>query len=273
MLLPQKLIISWCNSNRRHYEDKGYQFTKNWDQFEVDVKDLAKGSHAEVLVKCDYCDKKYPMVFKDYVTKVENCSVQKCACKTHTPQKQKEIRAKKKEEIGLTPNDNGYYGIRENRINEFKQYIEKNKESIGSWKYNKEINRFKVLFAYYNETLDEIINELGLKYEDLFKYKRDNYYDDFSNLEFEIEKLIKKIGRFPFKRELATDLNIGSNSLKKHGGYWEVREKMNFKAKDALKDDRGYYNRSSYEFIVAQFLIHNYVDYKRDNMLLKVKIT
>lgn len=37
MLLSKTTIVKWNNKNRKYYESLGYIFTKNGDEFEVDV--------------------------------------------------------------------------------------------------------------------------------------------------------------------------------------------------------------------------------------------
>lgn len=55
MLLDQKIKIKWSNSNKNYYVSKGYPFTKIRDEFEIDVKDLSRGSKLSVEFICDYC--------------------------------------------------------------------------------------------------------------------------------------------------------------------------------------------------------------------------
>lgn len=57
MLLTKKTKVIWNAKNKKHYVDLGYKFTKMKDEFEVDIKDLTKGSQAIVQIKCDYCGK------------------------------------------------------------------------------------------------------------------------------------------------------------------------------------------------------------------------
>jgi uncharacterized protein (DUF1330 family) len=55
MLVDKKVKVKWHNKIRKHYESRGYVFTKNGDEFEVNINDLTLGSHAVVEFKCDYC--------------------------------------------------------------------------------------------------------------------------------------------------------------------------------------------------------------------------
>jgi len=67
LILPQKIEIRWVGNTRKHYESKGYSYTNNLDEFLVDVTDLTKGSAVNVKVKCDFCNKKKFMPYKDYL--------------------------------------------------------------------------------------------------------------------------------------------------------------------------------------------------------------
>ena len=55
----QKVIIKWNNTNRDWYESLGYKYTKRYDEFEVEAKDLSPGSAAKIHLICDYCGNEY----------------------------------------------------------------------------------------------------------------------------------------------------------------------------------------------------------------------
>lgn len=67
IVLPQKVKIKWIGNTRKHYESKGYVYTKNLDKFEVNVEDLTSGSMVNVDVQCDFCKTIYKMPYKDYL--------------------------------------------------------------------------------------------------------------------------------------------------------------------------------------------------------------
>ncbi|WP_297419629.1 hypothetical protein [Clostridium sp.] len=71
MLLTKTVIMKWNSRNKKHYEAKGYIYTKMEDEFEVDVNDLLEGSHIKVNIKCDCkdCQNPYlkPMTWKNYL--------------------------------------------------------------------------------------------------------------------------------------------------------------------------------------------------------------
>jgi hypothetical protein len=98
----------------------------------------------------------------------------------------------------------------------------------------------------------------------------DGYYDDFEILSKDILQLKTKIGRFPNKEEILTHLKIGYRYLKKHGGMYEIKRKLNvFDERNKFIDNSGFYNNSSYEMIVANFLIENNVPYLREQQIVK----
>ena len=70
MLLSKTVIMKWNPANIKHYESKGYPFTKYGDEFLVKVEDLSNGSNVLVNVKCDYeyCENSYfkPMAYNTY---------------------------------------------------------------------------------------------------------------------------------------------------------------------------------------------------------------
>ena len=62
MLISTEVELTWTN-NRKIYEPKGYQYNKQGNKFIVKIDDLALNSHAEVIVQCDYCGKKYSKLY------------------------------------------------------------------------------------------------------------------------------------------------------------------------------------------------------------------
>ena len=55
MIVSKKVETVWNNRNKKHYESKGYVFTKDRDHFLVDVVDLQPTSTIVVDVKCEMC--------------------------------------------------------------------------------------------------------------------------------------------------------------------------------------------------------------------------
>ncbi|WP_299831282.1 zinc-ribbon domain-containing protein [uncultured Metabacillus sp.] len=90
MLIEQLIKVKWSNRNKKHFIEKGYSFSKNGDEFLVDVNDLKKGSHYFVRFICDYCnganqidEKSKWKKFKDYnyqreIVSKDCCISQEC---------------------------------------------------------------------------------------------------------------------------------------------------------------------------------------------------
>lgn len=93
MLLTKSVLVTISASNRAFYENLDYILPKVWDEKHkamvvkrgtkilVDIKDLSRGSHAKVDVKCDYCGFIKNVSYKDYIKnhdeKLGDCCV-KC---------------------------------------------------------------------------------------------------------------------------------------------------------------------------------------------------
>lgn len=84
----QKIKVSWHNVTRKHYEEKGYVFTKYRDYFYVDAEDLSCGSHAVVKVICDYCGTE---INKHYANYLREHTLGKDCCQKCQPKKNQEI--------------------------------------------------------------------------------------------------------------------------------------------------------------------------------------
>lgn len=89
MLLPNQFIeVKWHPANKKHYESKGYVYTKMHETFLVKAEDLLPTSHSRVKVKCDHCDKIMDRQFRRYVE--ETGGTYGDCCKKHSRLKAKE---------------------------------------------------------------------------------------------------------------------------------------------------------------------------------------
>ena len=66
VLITEEVTIKWSARTRKHYEDKGYVFTKTGDKFNVNAGDLTDCSSALVNVQCDGCGTLMSGVFVEY---------------------------------------------------------------------------------------------------------------------------------------------------------------------------------------------------------------
>jgi len=55
LISPQEVEVKWNNSNIKHFEEKGYKFTKYNNVLKVNATDLMNGSGTKVKILCDYC--------------------------------------------------------------------------------------------------------------------------------------------------------------------------------------------------------------------------
>ena len=79
MLVPNQIIeTTWVSSNKQHYIDKGYVFTRIREKFLVKVEDLPNGSYAQVKVVCDYCG---DTLYKHYANYLKEHTDGKDCCK------------------------------------------------------------------------------------------------------------------------------------------------------------------------------------------------
>lgn len=107
----QLVKVKWANKTKRHYESKGYMFTKYGEEFEVKAKDLPNGSGVNVKVICDCCGKQYTTSYSNYNKHINNVDMD--VCRNCIPKKAYkatwEQRAKSNfEKLRKFCDDNGY---------------------------------------------------------------------------------------------------------------------------------------------------------------------
>lgn len=73
IIKPQKVKVKWHGSNRKHYEDLGYKYTKKGDEFEVEIEEITKKARAKVKCICDNCG-------LEYKEEMRNCKGIKTFC-------------------------------------------------------------------------------------------------------------------------------------------------------------------------------------------------
>jgi hypothetical protein len=265
MLITEKVILKINTSNYKWIQEKGYNITKDdiHKEIEVNVKDLAPSSVSLLVIKCDICGKKFTRKYNDYRRRQENdwSGIDCCKdCKYQKIQIKKQIKF---ENNKLTKDMPGYYSYKENRLTALRSYIEKYK-SIDKMKDNEEGLKLYAVLKSYDEIVWKMALELGYKLENIMVNKPKEYYEDYNILVRDVEEIIKKHGIMPQFNILAKELKISGKTLGSLGGIYELKRKMNYKDDTDLIDDNNYYNASSYEYIVSQWLIHNNIPYKRN---------
>ena len=59
-----KLVkVKWNNSNKIWYENKGYKYTKRYDEFYVKQSELTPKSKYPINAICDYCGNSYTTTY------------------------------------------------------------------------------------------------------------------------------------------------------------------------------------------------------------------
>ena len=134
-LITEKVMVKWHSSNRKYYEEKGYEFTGYRKPFYVNVNDLNKYSKIYVKCECDNCGKDLLWQYADYVKQVKDdgstyCS--KCAITLY----------------GYKKRNKNY--ILEGRTKSFKEWCVLNNkyDILNRWDYEKnEIDPSEVTFS------------------------------------------------------------------------------------------------------------------------------
>ena len=68
----QLVKTKWNNNNKDRYIEKGYKFTKRYDEFQLKAKDLSPTSKVKVKATCDYCGSEYLSIFSTLHNNREN---------------------------------------------------------------------------------------------------------------------------------------------------------------------------------------------------------
>jgi len=149
MLISKEVEVRWHHTNKNHYINKGYNFTKFNDKFMVNVDDLTNGSSATVEVLCDYCKiTKVQKSYERYIKQNEKTLIHKDCC--GNPQCQKD----KREETMLFK-----YGSKSAlKLDKFKnKMIETNNERYG-------VSNVLLVKEFKEKALETLFNNYGVLY-------------------------------------------------------------------------------------------------------------
>jgi hypothetical protein len=115
VLLTKTVILTWNVNNKKWYQSKGYKFTNYRDRFEVKTKDLSDGSHIEVEVQCDGCEKILNnIIWQSYKRNIKpdgKYYCKKCANKIIASEKFRETILKKGKSLEEWCIENNYQDI------------------------------------------------------------------------------------------------------------------------------------------------------------------
>ena len=84
MVLSETIKMKWNGRNKAYYTSKGYEWTKQGDEFDVKIEDLNPTSHNKISVACDECGKIGNPSYRDYVNrKYDEYLCSDCACRKY----------------------------------------------------------------------------------------------------------------------------------------------------------------------------------------------
>lgn len=90
MLIDKYAQVRWNGRTRKHYEDRGYVWTKQNDFFECRIEDVQKTSPIKVSVSCYYCSESFKQEYRNYIT-IMDSDIPKSCCKNCVHIKRKEM--------------------------------------------------------------------------------------------------------------------------------------------------------------------------------------
>jgi len=90
----QIVKVKWNNANRKWYENKGYKYSKNGNEFEVAVKNLPPSAKVRVNMICDYCGSEYDSWY--YAVMYSRKAYPKDACAHCAGKKSSDISIRKR---------------------------------------------------------------------------------------------------------------------------------------------------------------------------------
>jgi len=266
LILPQMVETALTSVTINWYESKGYKIPRikngsklsvpHGTKISVNVLDLQLGSHTIVKVQCDCCNKPFNIVYKAYNTNIEKSN--RTFCKECSLD---EIQKENRHDI------TGIYkwGRREYALEQLDNFIKSNETLKGMTVNNTEGNRIRTSLRNNGYNIKELCEDLGYDYLNLNKqFYDDEYLNNFDNIKLEVNKFIEIYGYFPTTKNFIYDLHIPTSIITKYGNMNDLQKEIMGDKNNLLEDDRGFYNRSHYEYMVAQFLIHNNIDYLRE---------
>jgi len=259
MIIEKEKTVKLRKNTREYFINKGYKEASYQNEIVIKTEDLTPGSHEKVRVRCDFCEIEKEIPFRDYHHSVINHITGKYACQKHTREKELEATMIKHEQGILEKNDRFYYYIREHRLELLKEFIEKNKSIDGMW--NDNIYNY---FYNYNDDILQAVKDLGYDPDSLRTNSPKNKWEKIEDVEEALQSFISLYGYFPTRKEMIYEVGISGSALKKYDGALGLRKIIKYKGNNELIDNRGDYNRSTFEFITANFLIAQEIGYKRE---------
>lgn len=114
LLLERKAKLKWNNANKKRYINLGYNFTKNGEEFYVEIEHLTPTTRAFVWTICDYCKiNEKQVTYKNYITSNKNSFTKKDVCSNCKILKQTETNLIKYGAVSPTCNEEIKKKVRE----------------------------------------------------------------------------------------------------------------------------------------------------------------
>lgn len=268
MILSKYVRVNSHPRNKRRYLALGYEEKEGI--FQVKVSDLSTSSATRVDVQCDYCGSLSNIRYADYTQTISKY-IDKDACLNCAHLKREDIlqHKLKNNNVSFNTRTRGRWQNEQYVLGQLEKYIEE-QGHIGR-KKETELEWMGIIrgLTNLNIDIDDAVKQLGYSVEELWLRRPNGYYDDFETLKEDLNHFINEHDRFPTQVEMANELGIYRINYEKHGTIDEIKMKMGYCDKEDLVDLTGYINKSSYELIVANYLIEYDIPYKRDQFPFK----
>jgi len=177
MLLSEYKKVKISRRNMPHYKEKGY-LCNFGDFILAKVDDFSPSSKELVLVICEECKTIKEMKYQTYLLNINSTSIHEYYCTKCNAVKSKLI-FDKKQKLGLLNRDSNYYWTyKENVLRELSKYLSEYRilDNIS----RVDVSLYVAMYKYYN--VEDLINELGYKLEDVFVAMPYGYYDKLENI-------------------------------------------------------------------------------------------
>lgn len=150
-------------------------------------------------------------------------------------------------------------------LEQLDSYIKTNGTLKGMTVADKEGIRINTGLRTHGYDIEKLVDELGYDYRQLKGlYYPKNYLKSYDNFKNTLTDFVNENGFFPTLNIMKNDLHIPQSVIYNHGSINKIRKDVMGDNSNLLEDDSGFCNRSYYEFMVAQFLLHNNVTYLRE---------
>lgn len=266
LILPQEVEIMLRGGTITKYEKLGYNIPRTIDKngklkvkinqkIKVHILDLSDDSDIIVKAFCDCC---HNMIDIKYTNAIKSISVIKFG----------KILCEECRKVELSKHKTSVPSVWSNKqyaLEQLNNFIKNNGTLKGFTVNNKDGNRINVSLKNNDYNIEELCDELGYDYLELNGlYYPVGYLDNFDNFKLVVQEFINENSYFPTIKNLKFDLHIPESVYSKHGTISKIQKLIMGDNSNLLEDDNGFYNRSHYEYMVAQFLIHNNVNYLRE---------